>query len=303
MKSLKELLNEERKLLDIRVAVACPEDEEVLKAIYEAYELGLCSFQLFGDTHKIIQLIKKMNKEVPDEFVLVEVKDSVLACQLAVRAVNQGIADILMKGLVDTSIIMKEVLNKDYGIRIGQVISHIMVCELPRLKRLILLSDAAMIIDPTVLQMKEITINAISLAKAIGIVKPKVAVISAIEKVNEKMPSTLKANKLKEMWEQGEIADCELYGPLAVDGALSIEAAQTKNITSPVAGNADILIVPFIEVGNALYKGWMFGCEKIKSAGLIMGAKAPIILTSRADSHESKLYSIALAVKSFKNNK
>ncbi|MDD3107210.1 MAG: bifunctional enoyl-CoA hydratase/phosphate acetyltransferase [Bacilli bacterium] len=303
MKSLKELLNEERKLLDIRVAVACPEDEEVLKAIYEAYELGLCSFQLFGDTHKIIQLIKKMNKEVPDEFVLVEVKDSVLACQLAVRAVNQGIADILMKGLVDTSIIMKEVLNKDYGIRIGQVISHIMVCELPRLKRLILLSDAAMIIDPTVLQMKEITINAISLAKAIGIVKPKVAVISAIEKVNEKMPSTLKANQLKEMWEQGEIADCELYGPLAVDGALSIEAAQTKNITSPVAGNADILIVPFIEVGNALYKGWMFGCEKIKSAGLIMGAKAPIILTSRADSHESKLYSIALAVKSFKNNK
>jgi phosphate butyryltransferase len=303
MKSLKELLNEERKLLDIRVAVACPEDEEVLKAIYEAYELGLCSFQLFGDTHKIIQLIKKMNKEVPDEFVLVEVKDSVLACQLAVRAVNQGIADILMKGLVDTSIIMKEVLNKDYGIRIGQVISHIMVCELPRLKRLILLSDAAMIIDPTVLQMKEITINAISLAKAIGIVKPKVAVISAIEKVNEKMPSTLKANQLKEMWEQGEIADCELYGPLAVDGALSIEAAQTKKITSPVAGNADILIVPFIEVGNALYKGWMFGCEKIKSAGLIMGAKAPIILTSRADSHESKLYSIALAVKSFKNNK
>jgi len=303
MKSLKELLNEERKLLDIRVAVACPEDEEVLKAIYEAYELGLCSFQLFGDTHKIIQLIKKMNKEVPDEFVLVEVKDSVLACQLAVRAVNQGIADILMKGLVDTSIIMKEVLNKDYGIRIGQVISHIMVCELPRLKRLILLSDAAMIIDPTVLQMKEITINAISLAKAIGIVKPKVAVISAIEKVNEKMPSTLKANQLKEMWEQGEIADCELYGPLAVDGALSIEAAQTKNITSPVAGNADILIVPFIEVGNALYKGWMFGCEKIESAGLIMGAKAPIILTSRADSHESKLYSIALAVKSFKNNK
>ena len=303
MKSLKELLNEERKLLDVRVAVACPEDEEVLKAIYEAYELGLCSFHLFGDTHKIMQLIKKMNKEIPDELILIEAKDSVLACQLAVKAVNQGKADILMKGLVDTSIIMKEVLNKEYGIRKGQVISHIMICELPRLKRLILLSDAAMIIDPTVLQMKEITINAISLAKAIGIVKPKVAVISAIEKVNEKMPSTLKANQLKEMWEQGEIADCELYGPLAIDGALSIEAAQTKNIASPVAGNADILIVPFIEVGNALYKGWMFGCEKIKSAGLIMGAKVPVILTSRADSHESKLYSIALAVKSFKNNK
>ncbi|MDD4056667.1 MAG: bifunctional enoyl-CoA hydratase/phosphate acetyltransferase [Bacilli bacterium] len=302
MKSLKELLNNKRKHLNIRVAVACPEDEEVLNAIFEAYELGFCIFYLFGDIDKIKQLTNKIGKKLPNEFVVIEAKEPVLACQLAVKAISEGQADILMKGLVDTSLIMKEVLNKEYGIRTNQVISHVMICELPRLKRLILLSDSAMIIDPTVLQMKEITINAISLAKSIGIIKPKIAVISAIEKVNEKMPSTLKAKELNEMWEHGEITDCELYGPLAVDGALSIEAAKTKNITNPVAGNADILIVPYIEVGNALYKGWMFGCDGLRSAGIVIGAKAPIVLTSRADSHESKLYSIALAVRCFNHN-
>jgi len=288
--------------LHARVAVACPEDEEVLSAIFEAYELGFCTFHLFGDIARIKQLMKEMNKEIPAKFVMVEAKEPVLACQLAVKAISEGHADILMKGLVDTGVIMKEVLNKEYGIRTDQIISHVMICELPRLNRLILLSDAAMIIDPTIPQMKAITMNAVSLAKKIGIIHPKVAVISAIEKVNEKMPSTLKAKALQEMWEMGEISDCELYGPLAIDGALSVEAAKTKNINSPVAGNADILIVPYIEVGNALYKGWMFGCEGIKSAGIVMGAKAPIVLTSRADSHESKLYSIALAVTCLNNN-
>ncbi|HPY55239.1 MAG TPA: bifunctional enoyl-CoA hydratase/phosphate acetyltransferase [Bacilli bacterium] len=302
MKSLKELLSSKRKLLHTRVAVACPEDEEVLNAIFEAYELGFCTFHLFGDITRIKQLTKKMGREIPKEFVMIEAKELASACQLAVRAISDGKADILMKGLVDTGIIMKEVLNKEYGIRTNQIISHVMVCELPRLKRLILLSDAAMIIDPTIPQMKAIITNAVSLAKKIGIINPKVAVISAIEKVNEKMPSTLKAKELQEMWEKGEITDCELYGPLAIDGALSVEAAKTKNISSPVAGNADILIVPYIEVGNALYKGWMFGCEGIKSAGIVMGAKAPIVLTSRADSHESKLSSIALAVRCLNNN-
>ena len=302
MKSLKELLSSKRKLLHTRVAVACPEDEEVLNAIFEAYELGFCTFHLFGDITRIKQLTKEMGREIPKGFVMVEAKEPALACQLAVRAINAGEADILMKGLVDTGIIMKEVLNKEYGIRTDQIISHVMICELPRLKRLILLSDAAMIIDPTIPQMKAIITNAVSLAKKIGIINPKVAIISAIEKVNEKMPSTLKAKELQEMWEKGEITDCELYGPLAIDGALSVEAAKTKNISSPVAGNADILIVPYIEVGNALYKGWMFGCEGIKSAGIVMGAKAPIVLTSRADSHESKLSSIALAVRCLNNN-
>lgn len=297
MKSLKELLKFKATSLEVKVAVACPEDEEVLNAILEAYELGLCSFSLVGNLNQVNQIIKDMGKELPKEFKLIDVKEPDQACQLAVKEVSEGNAQVLMKGLVDTSVILKAVLNKEYGLRTNNVLSHVIVCELPYLKRLIFLSDAAMIIDPSIPQLKEITINAVSLAKSLGIEKPKVALISAVEKINPKMPSTTKAMEVKELWKKGEIKDCELEGPLAVDLALSVEAAKTKKINSPVAGNADILIVPFIEVGNALYKGWVFGCEGPKSAGIVLGAKAPIVLTSRADSHEAKLYSIALAVR------
>jgi|LSQX01.1.fsa_nt_gb phosphate butyryltransferase len=296
MKSLKELLNFKTNK-KVRIAVACPEDYEVLSAIFEAYELDMGLFSLFGNVSKIKSIAQEIGKDIPSDFLLVDATDGQLACQLAVKAVSQGEAQILMKGLIDTSVILKEALNKEYGIRTDKILSHVMVCELPFLNRLVLLSDGAMIIDPSVPQLKEITMNAVELAKALGFARPKVAVLSAVEKINPKMPSTLKAQELRELWEKGEIPDCELYGPLAVDGALSLEAARIKKIESPVAGRADILIVPFIEVGNALYKGWMFGCSGPKSAGIIMGAKAPIVLTSRADSHEAKLYSIALAIK------
>jgi phosphate butyryltransferase len=296
MKSLKELLNFETNKR-VRIAVACPEDREVLGALFEAYELGMGTFSLFGDVDKIKAVADEMGKEIPSDFLLVKAADGQQACQLAVKAVSGGEAQILMKGLIDTSVILREALNKEYGIRTDKILSHVMVCELPFLNRVVLLSDGAMIIDPTVPQMKEITLNAVELAKALGFEYPKVAILSAVEKVNPKMPSTIKAQELMELWQNGEIPGCELYGPLAVDGALSWEAARIKKIDSPVAGRADILIVPFIEVGNALYKGWMFGCSGPKSAGIIMGAKAPIVLTSRADSHEAKLYSIALAIK------
>lgn len=300
MKSLKELLcTKERN--NIRVAVTCPEDHEVLNAIFEAYDLGLAQFSLFGNVEKIQALCLEMGRRIPSDFALVNAFELVEACQLAVKAVNNGEAQVLMKGLVDTSVILKEVLNKEYGIRTDKVLSHVMVCELPYLQRLVFLSDGAMIIDPSVAQLKEITINAVTLARSLGFDRPKVAVLSAVEKFNPKMLSTQKAIEIMEIWQKGEIANCELYGPLAVDGALSVEAAKIKKIDSPVAGNADILIVPFIEVGNALYKGWMFGCSGPKSAGIVMGAKAPIVLTSRADSHEAKLYSIALAIKCLNN--
>lgn len=303
MKSLDELLNSIGSDRNVRVAVACPEDHEVLVAIFEAYERGYCTFSFFGDIEKIHTLTAEIGKTLPKDFILTDAKEPELACQLAVKSVSQGKAQILMKGLVDTSKVLKEVLNKEYGIRTGQIISHVMVCQLPHFDRLLLLSDAAMSLDPTTEQMKEITNNAVTLARSIGIEMPKVAVISAVEKVNPKMPSTLKAAELMKMWEEGLIPDCQLYGPLAVDGAISQEAARIKNITNPVAGNADILIVPYIEVGNALYKGFVFGCQNVKNAGIIMGAKNPIVLTSRADSHEAKLYSIALAVRCYLGRK
>jgi phosphate butyryltransferase len=201
-----------------------------------------------------------------------------------------------MKGLVDTSIILKEVLNRDYGLRTDNILSHVMICELPKFDRLIFLSDGAMNIDPTIEQLKQITLNAVSLARSLNISRPKVALLSAKEKPDPKMPSTLKCQAIQDMYERGEIVRCDICGPLAVDLALDKEAAKIKNIRNNVAGQADILIAPYIEVANALYKGWVFGCEGVKSAGIVIGAKNPIVLTSRADSHESKLYSIALSV-------
>jgi phosphate butyryltransferase len=233
---------------------------------------------------------------IHDGCQIVDIKGKEAACAEAVKAVSSGRADVLMKGLVDTAIILKEVLNAEYGLRSDSILSHVMLVELPGFDRLIFLSDGAMNIDPSVEELKHILNNAVLLAKALHVSRPKVAILSAIEKVNPKMPSTLKAKALEEMAERGEIVHCKVCGPLAVDLALDKEAAKTKGIKNDVAGNADILISPYIEVANALYKGFVFGTDGVKSAGLVMGAKAPIVLTSRADSHESKLYSIALSV-------
>lgn len=296
MRSLKELINNAQDRPNRTVALACPEDHEVLLSVFAARKLNLCDFILFGNESKILEIVEEMKEELDSGISIVNVEDNQLACAEAVKAVSNNQANVLMKGLVDTSVILKEVLNKEYGLRTNMILSHVMLCELPKFDRLIFLTDGAMNIDPDSNQLKQITINAIDLARSLGIKKPKVAMLSAVEKVNPKMPSTLKCKDIVDLFEQGEITNCELAGPLALDLALDEEAVKTKNIENPVAGHADILVAPFIEVANVLYKGWMFGCENTKSAGIIVGAKAPIVLTSRADSHESKLYSLALSV-------
>jgi phosphate butyryltransferase len=278
MKTLQELMLVAQNQPNKTIAVACPEDHEVLQAISEAVNLNLCDFILFGDEVKIKKIANEINFSLSN-CKIINITDKETACFEAVKSVSSGQADVLMKGLVDTAVIMKKVLDKEYGLRTDSIISHVMVIQLPKFDRLIFLSDGAMNIDPTVDQLKQITVNAVNLARALSISRPKVACISA-----------------EQMQENLEIIHCDICGPLAIDLALDKEAAKTKNIKSPVAGNADILIVPYIEVGNALYKGWMFGVDNVKSAGIIMGAKAPIVLTSRADSHETKLHSIALSV-------
>lgn len=295
MKTLQEIIMVAQNRPNKTIALACPEDHEVLQAVWEAVKLNLCDFILFGDTDKIESIAKEMNFTL-DHCKLVKCKDKEAACLEAVKSVSSGESNVLMKGLVDTAVILKKVLDKEIGLRTDNILSHVMVMQLPKFERLIFLSDGAMNIDPTVEQLKKITINAVRLARALSISRPKVACISAIEKVNPKMPSSVKCHEVEEMVENHEIVHCDICGPLAIDLALDKEAAKIKNMKNPVAGNADILIVPYIEVGNALYKGWMFGSENVKSAGIIMGAKSPIVLTSRADSHETKLYSIALSV-------
>ena len=199
-----------------------------------------------------------------------------------------------MKGLIDTSIIMKQVLDREIGLRNENVISHIALFEVPTYHKIFMVTDAAMNIAPDLVQKKEIIENAVNMALSIGISMPKVAVLAAKEKVSPKMEATIDAGELKSMNEDGIIKNCIVDGPLALDNAINEESAKIKGIESEVAGDADILIVPDIEAGNVLYKALTF-LANAKSAGLIVGARAPIVLTSRADNEEAKLNSIALA--------
>ena len=296
LKTINEVIQFAQQRPNKTIAVACPDDFEVLEAVAAAKNLNLCDFILFGRENQIRQIGKTVPGLNLDELKIVNVEDPTEACMEAVKSVSSKEADVLMKGLVDTAVILKQVLNKEYGLRTESILSHVMIMELPKFDRLIFLSDGAMNINPTVEELKSITLNAVSLARSLDIECPKVACLSAIEKVNPKMPSSEIAREMQTMNENDEITNCVVRGPLAVDLALDQEAAKIKNITHEVAGQADILIAPYIEVANALYKGWMFGCLDVKSAGIIVGARAPIVLTSRADSYESKLNSIALSV-------
>ena len=202
---------------------------------------------------------------------------------------------MVMKGLVDTSIILKAVLNKEIGLRTGNILSHVAVFDIEGYDRLFFITDAAMNLAPGVNEKKQIIENACSVARALDIEEPKVALICAKEKVNPKMKDTVEAKELEEKYLNGEIKNCIVGGPFALDNAISEESARHKGINHPVAGKADILVVPDIEAGNILYKSITY-FAKCENAGLIVGSKAPIILTSRADSDKTKLNSIALGV-------
>ena len=193
------------------VALACPEDHEVMQAVKEAIKLNLCDFILFGDKYKITNIAKELNFNLK-QCQIVNISDKEEATFEAVKYVSSKKADVLMKGLVDTAIIMKKVLDKEYGLRTDNILSHVMVIQLPKFNRLIFLSDGAMNISPTIEQLKQITVNAVSLARALSINRPKVACISAIEKVNPKMPSTLMCYEIEQMQENLEIIHCDICG-------------------------------------------------------------------------------------------
>lgn len=277
-----------------KISVACAEDKDVLSAVKNAAELNIVEPILVGDKEKILAIAKEIDFDLKD-FEIIHEEDKVEASRLATSLVSSGKAHILMKGLVDTSIIMKQVLDKEIGLRTGKVISHVAVFNMDTYHKVFMVTDAAMNIAPDLNQKKEIIENAVVLAKALEIERPKVAVIAAKEKVSPKMEATVHAKELSEMNQRGEILDCIVDGPFALDNAVSKESARIKGIDSEVAGDADILLVPDIDAGNVLYKSLTF-LGNAKSAGLIIGTKSPIVLTSRADNDEAKLNSIALAV-------
>lgn len=279
------------------VAVAAAEDAEVIEAVIDALDRNLARFILFGDKEKISSLIemKKNARMNINQLKIVDADSEAIAAELAVKAVFNKEANVLMKGNIPSNILLKAVLNKEYGLRTGNVLSHIALFEIPGYDQFTIVTDAAMNIAPDLEQKAQIIKNTVSLAKAIGIETPKVAPIAAVEVVNPAMQATVDAAALTMMNKRGQISGCIVDGPLGLDNAVSALAAEHKGISSEVAGKADILLVPTIEVGNVLYKSLIY-FAKAKVGAVIAGAKAPIVLTSRADSAESKLYSLALAL-------
>lgn len=277
-----------------KIAVANAHDEDVMKAIKEAVNEQICSPVLIGDAHKITELANLIDFDLQN-IEIIDEKDGNIACRKAVELVSKGKADILMKGLIDTSIILKAVLDKEIGLRTGNVLSHAAVFKVDTYHKFFIVTDAAMSIAPNVDEKRQIIENTLTLSRALGAECPKIAVVCAKEKVNPKMQATLDAKELVDMQAQGKINGCIIEGPYALDNAISKEAANIKGITGEVAGDADILLMPDIEAGNILYKALTY-LANADNAGIILGAKAPIVLTSRADSDKAKLNSIALSV-------
>jgi len=265
-----------------------------LSAVTEAKKLGLCDSILVGSAEKINDIAAEQNFDI-SSFRIVDEKDPKKSAAIATGLVRNGEADILMKGLIDTASLLRAVLNKENGLRTGGLISHVGVFELPGYDRLILVTDAAFTIAPTLSEKKSIIENAVNFMHSLGIEVPKVAPLCAVEVVNEAMPVTIDAAMLSKMNDRGQLKGCIVDGPLAFDNAMSEEAAKHKGIKSPVAGKADILVVPNIETGNVLYKSFVY-TTKCKNGAVLLGAKAPVVLTSRADTFETKVNSMALAI-------
>ena len=285
---LKKLKGDKR----VTLSVAAAHDEEVLLAIKSAVEMEIITPILIGEENKIREISKEINFDL-SKFKIIN-KGTIEECaETAVKLVSSGEADFAMKGLLDTSVILKAVLNKEWGLRTDSLLSHVMVYEVPSYDKLLVTTDGGMNIAPDYNQKVKILKNAIEATKPLGLKHIKVACLAAKEKVNSKMQATVDARALQEAGERGEFGkDVTVEGPLAFDLAVSKEAAKVKGFKSKVSGETDIMLMPTIEVGNGIGKALTYFAGA-KSAGIIMGAKAPIVLVSRADSHESKLYSIA----------
>lgn len=294
LKNFDEILKLAKKNQAQRLAVAMAGDMEVLLAIKMAMEENIIKPILVGDRGEIEKISKEIDLDL-ENIRIIDERDPVKGSKIATELVSSGQADILMKGLVATSTIMKEVLDKETGLRTDKLISHAVVVSVPTYHKIFIVTDAAMNIAPDLNQKKHIIDNSVELANALEIENPKVGVLAAVEKVSDKMEATVHAEKLKEMNKNGEIKNAIVDGPFALDNAISKESAKIKGIDSPVAGDADILLVPDIEAGNIFYKSLTF-LGNAKSAGIILGGKRPIVLTSRADDRQAKFYSIVLSV-------
>ena len=292
MKDFNELFDKLKEAKKQKVVLAGAEDQEAMKALAESCEMGLTQAILVGNSQKIQENLKFISLT---DYEIIHTNNYEETAEKSVKYISEGPGTVLMKGMIKTAILLKGVLNKDWGLRSGKLLSHVAVASTKTLNKLVAITDGGMNLKPSLEEKVSIIENAVSLMRSLGIKQPKVAPITAVEVVNPKMPETLEAALLSKMNQRNQIKNCIIEGPLGLDNALSPFAAKVKNIEGEVAGNADILLVPDIHSGNFLGKSVEYiGGGTI--GGLIMGAKVPIVIVSRADKAQAKLTSIALGV-------
>ena len=293
-KTFSELLEMAKNIEKKKVSVAVAQDEEVLRAVKGAKDLGIADSILVGDADKINEIAANLGMDLSD-YEIVDVKDPIEASLKAVRLVHDGEADMYMKGLIDTKDFLRSVLNKEVGLRTGKPLSHVCVFDVEGADKLMFLTDVAFVPYPTLEDKVNIINNTVEICKACGIDNPKVAPLAAVEVVNPKMPETVEAAELTKMNEEGKITGCIVDGPLSLDLAVCPEAAAHKGATGrKIVGDADILLFPNIHAGNITYKA-MVHFAKVTNGNMITGTAAPVILTSRSDTYEVKMNSLALA--------
>ena len=276
------------------LSVAVAQDKAVLEAVKAAKERGIADAILVGDEAKIGEIAAELGMDMT-EYTVINEPDTVAASLKAVQLVHDGKADMYMKGLLDTKTFLKSVLDKEVGLRTGKPLSHVCVFEVPGIDRLLFLTDVAFMPYPTLEDKVNIINYTVEIANACGVDMPKVTPLAAVEVVNPKMPVTVDAAELTKMNEEGKITGCIVDGPLSLDIALYKEAAEEKGaLDRKVAGDADILLFPDIHAGNLVYKAIVHMVD-VKNGNILTGTKAPVILTSRSDTCEVKVNSIALA--------
>ncbi len=277
------------------ISVAAAQDSAVLEAVRGAKDRGIANAILFGDEEKIKAIAAENGIDISD-FEIVHEADPYQAALMAVKMAHDGKVDMYMKGILDTKSFLKSILDKEVGLRTGNPLSHVAVFDIPMLDQLLFLTDVAFITYPTLEDKVHIIENTVEVAHACGIPNPKVAPLAAVEVVNPKMPATVEAAELTKMNEEGKITGCIVDGPLSLDLSIDPEAAIHKGATHrKIQGDADILLFPDIHAGNLVYKALVHTVPDMKNGGILTGTKVPAILTSRSDSFETKVNSIALA--------
>jgi len=298
-KNFNELIQKVQKVDEKkRVVVVAAQDEHTLEAVFRARKDHIVEPVLIGDKAKIKAIVKSLNEELDDEAIIHAENDGD-AAEKSVRLIHDNTADFIMKGKIQTADLLKAVVSKEKGLRTGKIMSHFVIHEMPSYHKLLAVTDGGMMMYPNVEEKKQIIENAVNTLIAMGYEKPKVAVLAAVENVNPKIPETIDADMLKKMNQRGEISNCIVEGPISYDLAMSRESARIKGYNSPVVADADILVVPNITAGNILGKSLVYSAGA-KMAGFIVGARVPVVLTSRGASAEEKYLSLALSASAVK---